>query len=280
MSTERTIRFSIRRYQPETDAQPHWESYDIPRSKGMTILEGLHRIRETMDPSLSWRSSCRMGVCGSCAMVINGKPMLACSTQVREVDDVDIRLEALWNFSIVKDLVTNLTPAFQQHRRHKPYIVRADEAELSQNQRELQQSSSELVDYLQFAYCIKCCACIAACPTAAMADGFHGPMPLMTAHRYNSDSRDDGFHERKDVVTGHLGVSHCHFAGECSRVCPKGVDPARAIQLMKRDLVADLFHASRPEPATFVPPVASDGEPDDEEHRPPVFTVPRQGDTP
>lgn len=273
MSKDKSIRFSIRRYQPETDAQPHWESFDIPMARGMTVLEGLHTVRETLDPSLSWRYSCRMGVCGSCAMVINGKPALACNTQVHDIDDTEIRLEALWNFSIVKDLVTNLTPAFEKHRRHKPHIVRTDTVELREEQRELRQSPAELVDYLQFAYCIKCCACIAACPTAAMAEGFHGPMPLMTAHRYNADSRDDGFDERKNVVTEHLGVSHCHYAGECSRVCPKGVDPARAIQLMKRDLVADLFHASRPKPATLVTPVESDGISDNEEHRPPGFTV-------
>lgn len=278
MTSEHEMTISIRRYRPEVDAAPHWESYRIAASPGMTVLAGLHRVREEIDATLAWRYSCRMGVCGSCAMIINGKPSLACSTQMRQVDEANIRLEALWNFSIVKDLVTDFAPAFDRHRRHKPYIVRSDSAALRQTRQELRQTPAELLDYMQFAHCIKCCACIAACPTVAIDQEFHGPMPLMAAHRYNADSRDDGFDERKHVVTERNGISHCHYAGECSRVCPKGVDPARAIQLMRRDLVADLFRAARRAPAKPVLPVTERSRLDDDELRPPEFTVSRRSD--
>lgn len=274
MSNEYKATFSIRRYVPERDAAPHWQNYDFTAGPGMTVLDGLHRIREQIDATLSWRYSCRMGVCGSCAMIINGNPALACSTQIRDVNDAGIRLEALWNFPVIKDLVTDLTSAFDRHRRHKPYLVRSDSVALQRAQRELRQTPAELLEYLQFAHCIKCCACVAACPTAAVDRDFHGPMPLTAAHRYNSDSRDDGFDERKNTVTERHGISHCHYAGECSRVCPKGVDPARAIQLMKRDLVMDLFRSVRAAPAGPVEPAQPRAEPD-EELRPPEFTVSR-----
>ena len=96
--------------------------------------------------------------------------------------------------------------------------------------------------YLQFTYCIKCGCCMAACPTFATDALYSGPMPLAQAHRYNTDSRDGGFKDRKDVLSGEAGPWRCHYAGECSRVCPKGVDPAKAIQLMKRELVLDYLH--------------------------------------
>jgi succinate dehydrogenase / fumarate reductase iron-sulfur subunit len=274
MSEQQAIKFSIRRFLPEKDSAPHWESYDIETIPGMTVLEGLHRVREQCDPTLAWRYSCRMGTCGSCAMIINGQPALACSTQVRHVDDEHIRLEALWNFSIVKDLVTDLSPTLAQHRRHKPWVIRPDAEAIQETEQELRQTPAELLDYMQFAHCIKCCACVAACPTAAMNRDFHGPLSLTATHRYNADSRDDGFAARKDVVTEPYGVAHCHYAGECSRVCPKGVDPARAIQLMKRDLVMDLFRSVRPAPAQPVAPAASSGQREPSDPQAPAFTVP------
>jgi len=110
---------------------------------------------------------------------------------------------------------------------------------------ELWQSPHELEQYLQFSYCIKCGCCMAACPTYATDPVYSGPMPLAQAHRYNTDSRDGGFSLRREVLSGGSGPWRCHFAGECSRVCPKGVDPAKAIQLMKRELVVDFLHLRR-----------------------------------
>jgi len=231
------VRFVIRRYNPERDERPYWEEFPVRARPGMTVLEALHQIREERDPALAWRSSCRMGVCGSCGMVVNGVPRLACSTQVLEVSRTRLRVEPLWNFDIVKDLVADQTAMFAAHAEVQPYLVRAGESASGTGPGELTQSPEQLLDYLQFSFCIKCGLCMAACPTVATEADYLGPMPLTAAQRYNADSRDHGAALRRGRLERTGGAFHCHFAGECSRVCPKGVDPARAIQLLKRNLI-------------------------------------------
>ncbi|MCU0483607.1 MAG: succinate dehydrogenase iron-sulfur subunit, partial [Chloroflexi bacterium] len=219
------------------------------------------------------RSSCRMGICGSCGMHINGRPRLACNTQVAELSGSTVTVAPLPNFDIIKDLVPDLRPMFAAHRELRPYLIRGDTAEQDRPTREYRQAPQELERYLQFSYCIKCGCCMAACPTVATDPEYAGPMPLSQAHRYNSDSRDGGFARRREVLSGGSGPWRCHFAGECSQVCPKGVDPAKAIQLMKRDLVTDLLRLRRHgSPA----PVADEprGTPREGVAAPPPRTVP------
>jgi succinate dehydrogenase / fumarate reductase, iron-sulfur subunit len=146
------------------------------------------------------------------------------------------------NFGIIKDLVPDLHPMFETHRDLMPYLLRDDTREQENPTLEYWQSPHELEQYLQFSYCIKCGCCMAACPTVATDPQYAGPMPLAAAHRYDADTRDGGFQQRVKVLEGGRGPWRCHFAGECSRVCPKGVDPAKAIQLMKQELVFDLLH--------------------------------------
>jgi succinate dehydrogenase / fumarate reductase iron-sulfur subunit len=237
--TPSEVSYRIRRFSPERDSAPHWEEYHIPFVAGMTVLDGLWKIKETGAPELAWRSSCRMGVCGSCGMLINGKPRLACNTQIAELDSATVVVAPLPNFDIVRDLVPDLAPMLDTHRAMMPFVIREDLDEREHPSGEFWQSAHELEQYLQFSYCIKCGCCMAACPTFATDVLYSGPMPLAQAHRYNSDTRDDGFAERKKTLVGEAGPWRCHYAGECSRVCPKGVDPAKAIQLMKRELVFD-----------------------------------------
>lgn len=231
------IRFSIRRFHPERDEHPRWQEFSVTVRPGMTVLEALIRIREEQDATLAWRSSCRMGICGACGMVINGVPRLACNTQVLEIGRRGLRIEPLWNFDIVKDLVADQAPMFDAHAAVQPYLLRDDDHDIAQAGSGFQQSPEELVDYLQFSYCIKCGLCMAACPTVATDAGYLGPMPLTAAQRYNADTRDQGALPRLGRLEAPGGAFHCHFAGECSRVCPKGVDPVRAIQLLKRGLL-------------------------------------------
>ncbi|MFI5167472.1 MAG: succinate dehydrogenase/fumarate reductase iron-sulfur subunit [Thermoanaerobaculales bacterium] len=233
------VTYRIRRFDPNQDAAPHWEEYRIPYAAGMTVLDGLWKIKETLSPTLVWRSSCRMGVCGSCGMLINGRPRLACNTQITELESTSVVVAPLPNFDIVRDLVPELGPMFGSHQDLQPFLIRADVEEREHPTGEFVQSAHELEEYLQFTYCIKCGCCMAACPTFATDALYSGPMPLGQAHRYNADSRDGGFETRKQVLAGEAGPWRCHYAGECSRVCPKGVDPAKAIQLMKRELVFD-----------------------------------------
>jgi succinate dehydrogenase / fumarate reductase, iron-sulfur subunit len=248
----KSVTFHVRRYEPEKDDEPRWEDHRIEVLPGMTVLDGLWKVKELSAPSLAWRSSCRMGICGSCGMLINGRPRLACNTQISELGSDVVAVAPLPNFDIIKDLVPDLAPMFETHRELMPYLLRDDTEEQDNPTREYGQSPHELEQYLQFSYCIKCGCCMAACPTVATDPHYAGPMPLGQAHRYNNDTRDGGFKARREVLSGGSGPWRCHFAGECSQVCPKGVDPAKAIQLMKQDLVRDLFRMRRQRPPALV----------------------------
>jgi succinate dehydrogenase / fumarate reductase, iron-sulfur subunit len=241
MANDKTMKFHIRRYDPQKDKEPYFITYDVPVFPGMVVLDALHYIRENLDPTLSWRYSCRMGVCGSCGMLINGSPTLACNTQVSDISDKEITIGPLPNFKIMKDLVPEFSAMFEKHREVSPFIVR-DTAELDEPEGEYYQTSEELEHYLQFTYCIKCGCCMAACPTLATDPDYLGPMPLTQAHRYNVDTRDGGRDQRNEKTGSSHGAFKCHYAAECSKVCPKGVDPAKAIQHLKRKLVFDFLH--------------------------------------
>lgn len=240
-TTAHTVEFHIRRFNPETDTVPSWQTFSIPVEPGMTVLDGLHEIKHRHDMTLVWRYSCRMGVCGSCGMLINGRPGLSCNTQILHVSKTAITLAPLPNFPIIRDLVPDLTAQFLKHRALKPFIIRQDLQEMSNPTGEYYQTPNDLLDYLQFTYCIKCGCCMAACPTLATDPDYSGPQPLAQAYRYTRDTRDMGYEERKSILTADHGIFSCHYGSECSSVCPKGVDPARAIQLMKRQLVRDYF---------------------------------------
>jgi succinate dehydrogenase / fumarate reductase iron-sulfur subunit len=233
-TTPTEVVFKIRRFDPAVDQEPHWEEHRIPYTHGLTVLDGLRKIKEVASPSLAWRSSCRM--------FINGRPRLACNTQITELGTNVVLVAPLPNFKIVRDLVPDLMPMFDAHVAMHPYLVRDDVKEQYEPTGEFFQSSHEVEQYLQFSYCIKCGCCMAACPTYATDPAYSGPMPLTSAHRYNVDTRDAGFKTRKPPLAGERGPWRCHYAGECSRVCPKGVDPGKAIQLMKRELVLDYLH--------------------------------------
>ena len=237
MQTDRTITFHVRRYDPENDVAPRIVSYRVPVRPGMTVLEGLHHIKENLDQSLAWRYSCRMGVCGSCGMLLNGRPMLACNTQILDIASSELTLGPLPNFAIIRDLVPDLMPMFEKHRAIMPYISRADEREINEPAGEFYQTPEDLEAYLQFSFCIKCGCCMAACPTLATDVDYLGPMPLAQAYRYNNDTRDGAREARSDAAGSSHGVFRCHYAGECSRACPKGVDPAKALRHLKRQLV-------------------------------------------
>jgi len=231
----------IRRFDPEKDAAPRQQQYTLQVERGMTVLDGLHMIKQTQDPTINFCFSCRMGVCGSCGMMINGVPGLACNTQILDVTTTALTLAPLPNFNLIRDLVPDLVPMFGVIKGLQPYIQRSDVAEMENPTMEYFQTPHQLEEFLQFTYCIKCGSCMAACPTMATDKEYLGPAPITQAYRYNTDSRDDAGDARKDLVAASHGIFNCHYAGECSNVCPKGVDPARAIQLMKKDLVLRYF---------------------------------------
>ena len=204
----------------------------------MTVLSALLYAKEKLDHSIAIRYSCRMASCGSCGMKINGLPRLACYTQISELGKGPITVEPLEHYPPVRDLVTDFEDFFEKHRSVRPHVVRRDKAEQETSKSEYNQSPRELEDFLQFSYCIKCGLCNAACPTVASDASFIGPQALGQAYRYVADSRDEGAHERIGLIDNAHGIWRCHFAGACSFVCPKGVDPALAIQRLRKLVVA------------------------------------------
>ena len=232
------ITFRVQRYDPEKDKKPHFQEFEVPCSRGTTVLEGLIYIKENLDSSIAFRTSCRMAICGSCGMLINNYPHLACHTQVEEFCSKKLTIKPLPNFPLIKDLVVDLIPFFETHKSIKPYILRNDSEEMEKPTAEFCQSHQAFESFLQFTYCIKCGICVSACPTSASDKKFPGPQALAQCYRYCADNRDAGESARFPVVGTDHGVWHCHLAGACSESCPKGVDPALAIQLLKRRMAS------------------------------------------
>ena len=249
------ITFKIQRYDPEKDVAPHFQEFIVPSSRGMTVLDGLIYTKENLDSSLTFRASCRMAICGSCAMLINHYPHLSCHTQIDEFHADRLTVQPLANLPIVKDLVSSLTPMFDNHKLIKPYLIRHDTEELENPTAEFVQLPQELRDFMQFTDCVKCGICVAACPTSASDKLFLGPQAMAQCYRYCKDNRDEGEQERFPIVSATHGVWQCHLAGACSEACPKGLDPALAIQLLKRRLTSRaLGFGKKQRPAPVVSP--------------------------
>ena len=232
------FRLVVQRFDPFRDAAPRMVEYAVPKREGMTVLDALLYARDYVDHSIGLRFSCRQASCGSCGMKINGRPRLACYTQVDELGGEKVVAQPMDNFAIIKDLVTDLGSFFQKHMEVNPRLVRSDGQEQDNPTGEYLMKPEELSRVLQFTYCIKCGLCTSSCPTVATDARFPGPQALAQAYRYTADVRDQGGAERlAELDTAH-GIWRCHFAGSCSYVCPKGVDPALGIQLLKRHVMS------------------------------------------
>jgi succinate dehydrogenase iron-sulfur subunit len=232
------VKLLVQRFNPWMDDKPSLVEYRVPFREGMTVLDALLQARNYQDHSIGMRFSCRQASCGSCGMKINGRPRLACYTQVEELEADRVVVQPMDNFTIIKDLVTDLGSFFEKHRGVEPYLVRDDRQELDEPTAEFLMKPESLEKILQFTYCIKCGLCTSSCPTVATDSLFPGPQALAQAYRYLEDERDEGGEDRLKLLDGEHGVWRCHFAGSCSSVCPKGVDPALGIQLLKRHVMS------------------------------------------
>ena len=228
----KSITLKISRFNPSVGASPKFSEYKIPVQKWTTVLDAILHVKQNLDHSVGVRYSCRQASCGSCGMRINGYPRLACYTKISELNSDVITVEPMFNFPVIRDLVVDFKQMFATHKRMKPYII-SDESELAPGKKEFLQTPEDVEKYLQFSYCIKCGLCNSGCPTMATDKSFIGPQGLGQAYRYVADGRDKGKKERLKVVDESHGIWRCHFAGTCSHVCPKGVDPAMAIQLLR-----------------------------------------------
>ncbi len=226
-----TITLEVARYRPETDTEPAFQQYEVPLNGDWVILDALNYVKDKLDGSLSFRWSCRMGICGSCGMTVNGEPKLTCATFLSTYAPGPIRVEPLKNFPVIRDLIIDMSDFLEKLSEVKPWIVRNEEKPLEEG--EFLQTPEELDVYKQFSMCINCMLCYAACPVYGLDPTFIGPAAIALAQRYNMDSRDEGSSERLDVLSQDEGIWSCTFVGECTQVCPKNVDPAGAIQQYK-----------------------------------------------
>jgi len=234
------ITLTVSRYRPEEESEPTFQTYDVPYNKDWVILDALNYIKDRLDGSLTFRWSCRMGVCGSCGMMVNGTPKLTCAVPLSDyVSSGQIRIEPLQFFPVVRDLVIDMSSFLGKLSSVKPWIIRDDEKPPSEG--EYLQTPAELDVYKQFSMCINCMLCYSACPVVGLEPEFAGPAVIALAQRYNLDSRDQGAAERTAVLNEHEGMWGCTFVGECTKVCPKNVDPAGAIQLYKMASAIDWF---------------------------------------
>ncbi len=238
LSSSKSVTLRISRSNPEIGIEEKFDEFVVPYEKYSTVLDAILSVKSHLDHSVGVRYSCRQASCGSCGMKINGKPKLACFTKIVELDSDVITIEPMDNFPVVRDLVVNFTRMFNNHKKIMPYVVSNDsEIAPEASVKEMLQTPEDVEKYIQFSSCIKCGLCNSACPTMAMDTSFVGPQALAQAYRYIADTRDHGKKNRLKIIDESHGIWRCHFAGSCSQVCPKGVDPAMGIQLLRSYLL-------------------------------------------
>ena len=226
--------FEILRYDAKTpEVEPAFSSYRVRVIPGLTVLTVLNRIRDELDGTLAFRSSCRAATCGSCAMIINGKPGLACRTQVAGAEKRTVVLEPLPNFEIIKDLVVDMAPFWETYERIKPYLVRKS----ADPEKEIFQSEDDRQRIDQFVNCVLCACCYGACEVLRREPDYLGPAALAKLQRFMLDSRD----ERPDAflrsVDSQTGVWGCDTLFRCIDACPKEVRPTDGIVGLRKKLV-------------------------------------------
>ncbi len=225
MSTkvEKIVEFTISRFNPQS--KKHYVStFKVPIRKGTTILDALLYIKDNFDDSLTFRHSCRMGICGSCAVNINGKPMLACYTQVLHLETDSLTIEPLANMPVIRDLVVDIQPFFDEYKKTMAVLMKPEEELKKPN--EFVQMPNELKKFWDLTLCIKCSICYSACP-AAIDERFLGPASLTANYRFITDSRDQGCPERLKPMADNIWL--CTQCNSCTLFCPKLVGCANAI---------------------------------------------------
>jgi len=228
-------RFKIYRYDPESGDNPSWDTFDLDLdSCGPMVLDAIIAIKNDMDSTLAFRRSCREGVCGSCAMNVGGRNTLACTKKMSELPGGTISVAPLPSQPVVKDLVPDLTNFYAQYASIEPWLKTKTPAP----QKEWRQSPEDREKLDGLYECILCACCSTACPSYWWnSERFLGPAALLQAYRWISDSRDEHMGERLDALEDPFKLYRCHTIMNCAQVCPKGLNPAKAIAEIKKAMV-------------------------------------------
>jgi len=237
--TKRVRSFKIYRWSPDDGQNPSIDTYEVDLDAcGPMVLDALIKIKNEIDTTLTFRRSCREGICGSCAMNIDGTNTLACLKPIEECKTADVKIYPLPHMPVVKDLVPDLTHVYAQYRSIKPYL----QAESQAPTRERLQSVEERDKLEGLWECILCFCCSTSCPSYWWnGDRYLGPAILLQAYRWIADSRDEKTGERLDDLEDPFKLYRCHTIMNCTKTCPKGLNPAKAIGEIKKLMVQRKF---------------------------------------
>ena len=232
----RTKAFKVYRYDPDSGANPRYDTYSIDLDKcGPMVLDALIKIKSEIDPTLTFRRSCREGICGSCSMNINGTNGLACTTAIDDVKG-EVKITPLPHMDVIKDLVPDFTHFYAQYASIQPWLKSSSPAPSGKERKQSPADRSKIDGLYE---CILCACCSTACPSYWWnADRFLGPAILLQAYRWLIDSRDEATGERLDALEDPFRLYRCHTIMNCANVCPKGLNPAKAIAETKK-LIAE-----------------------------------------
>ena len=237
---QKTRTFKVYRFDPSTGENPRLDTYEVDVSDVSMVLDGLIKIKDKMDPSLAFRRSCREGVCGSCAFNINGANTLACTASLQDLGDGDITVYPLPHQPVVKDLVTDLSNFYKQHAYIEPFL-QAKEEEPDTEWTQSQEDRAKLDGLYE---CILCACCSTSCPSywwngekEGGEEEYLGPAALLQSYRWLADSRDQHANERLNKLEDEFKLYRCHTIMNCAQVCPKHLNPAKAIAEIKKMMV-------------------------------------------
>ncbi len=234
-SNGRFKEFRIYRWNPDDSANPSIDTYEVDLDDcGPMVLDALIKIKNETDSTLTFRRSCREGICGSCSMNIDGKNTLACLKAIEEVEG-EVKIFPLPHLPVVKDLVPDLTGFYAQHKAIEPWL-KTKSAEPTSEWRQSKPDREKLDGLYE---CIMCACCSTACPSYWWnGDRYLGPASLLQAYRWVSDSRDEATQERLEALDDPFKLYRCHTILNCTKTCPKGLNPAKAIAELKKQTVA------------------------------------------
>ena len=226
------VRVKIRRFNPEKDRKPYWGEYTVEAEPTARVLDLLTEIKGYQDGSLTFRRSCAHGVCGSDAMVINGRNRLACKELVQDIGK-QVTIEPLRGLPVIKDLAVDMEPFFAHFRTVRPYLINDDPPPFN----ERLQSPEARARFDETTKCILCAACTTSCPSFWANGSYFGPAAIVQAHRFIFDDRDQGAQVRLAILNGKDGVWRCRTIYNCVEACPRDIDITRAIGEVKKAML-------------------------------------------
>ena len=224
------VTLKILRYNPEKDKKQHFETYQVEAQAVDRVLDLLEYVKAYQDGTLSFRRSCAHGICGSCAMRINGVNHLVCKTLVKDINGSKITVEPILGLPVIKDLIVDMNPFFEHYRTIMPYLVNDE----TPPERERLQSAEDRERFDDTTKCILCAVCTTSCPSFWANENYVGPAAIVNAHRFIFDSRDHASLERMKILNNQFGVYRCHTIFNCTVACPREIQITKAIGELKK----------------------------------------------